>query len=72
MEKRGAEHLLVQKKGRERDGGVCQICGNVHDPEGHHLIDYQYGGAASVDNIVTLCRDCHKEIHRGGLDLISF
>ena len=72
MSGRSSEHLKAQKSGRERDGGVCQICGRIHNPEGHHVIDYQYGGGAVNDNIVTLCRDCHKEVHRGTMDLVRF
>ena len=72
MSERGREHCRVQKAGKERDGYTCQICGSHDHVEGHHMIDYQYGGAASTDNIITLCRDCHKEVHRGHIDLLKF
>lgn len=72
MASRSSEHGKAQKKGKERDGYTCQICGSHDDVEGHHMIDYQYGGAADVDNIITLCRECHKKVHRGYIDLVKF
>lgn len=29
----------------------------------HHIIQIQFGGNNSKENIVTLCKDCHAEIH---------
>lgn len=72
MAKRGAEHTKAQKKGRERDLFTCQICGSTEAVEGHHMIDYQYGGAADSDNIITLCHACHQEVHKGNIDLLFF
>lgn len=72
MANRGYEHLNAQKKGKERDLFICQICGSSDQVEGHHIIDYQYGGAADMDNIITLCQKCHKEVHRGAINLIKF
>lgn len=72
MTKRNSAHLRAQKEGKERDGYVCQICGSKNHVEGHHIVDYQYGGKASADNIVTLCHDCHKDVHRGKLDIMIF
>lgn len=72
MQKRGYEHCKAQKKAKERDGYVCQICGSFENVEGHHLLDYQYGGSFKLDNIVTLCRKCHKKVHKGEIDLIKF
>lgn len=72
MGKRGAEHTKVQKEGRIRDDFTCQICGSTEETQGHHIIDYQFGGAADEDNIVTLCRVCHNEVHAGRIDLIKY
>lgn len=69
MGKRGTEHVKAQKEGRERDYGACQVCGSRRHPEGHHAVDYQYGGRADADNIVTLCRKCHDKVHRGDMDV---
>ena len=71
MAAREREHCVAQKKGKERDLYTCQICGSTEDVEGHHILNYQFGGAASLDNIVTLCRKCHKQVHRGKIDIIK-
>ncbi len=66
---RESSHIKAQRKGKERDNYVCQNCGSTIEVQGHHIIDYQYGGSDSVDNIVTLCRECHKKAHHGRMDL---
>ena len=60
MANREREHCVAQKRGKERDLYTCQICGSTEKVEGHHIFNYQYGGAANIDNIVTLCQKCHK------------
>ena len=72
MGKRGSAHTKVQRLGRERDFNICQICGTKVKAEGHHFIDFQFGGAAHADNIITLCQKCHKQVHRGKIDLLKF
>ena len=67
--KRGSDHNKVQRLGKERDEYTCQVCGSTKNVQGHHLIDYAYGGAADPDNIITLCSECHKAAHRGDIDL---
>lgn len=68
---RPSEHVKAQRAGREKDGNACQICGSRNHVEGHHIIDYQYGGAASIDNIITLCHKHHKEVHKGNIDIFK-
>lgn len=72
MEKRNSAHNRAQRKGKERDLYICQICGAIIGLEGHHLIDYQFGGAANKENIITLCQECHRKAHNGRIDLIVF
>lgn len=69
---RSIEHQKAQRDGKVRDYGVCQACGSREQPEGHHIIDYQFGGAATPDNIITLCHKCHKQVHRGNIDIVKF
>ena len=70
---RSSEHQRVQREGKKRDYETCCVCGNKEKPEGHHVIDYQYGGAATLDNIVTLCqktemkRRKEKAIHNSNI-----
>ena len=61
---RSSEHQRVQREGKKRDYGTCCICGSKERPEGHHVIEYQYGGAATLDNIVTLCQKCQAYLRR--------
>ena len=49
MAKRDNSHYKVQRQGKIRDHNICQICGSTTAPEGHHIIDYQYGGNASCE-----------------------
>lgn len=69
---RSSAHTTAQRKGRERDLFTCQLCGSKTNAEGHHMIDYSFGGAADTDNIVTLCHDCHRDVHDGRIDLFKF
>jgi len=70
--RRSSAHITAQRKGRERDRNTCQICGSNNHVEGHHIIDHQYDGAASVDNIIALCHRHHKEVHSGKIDILKF
>ena len=57
-----------------RDGYKCQSCGwnhdswNTSDPrhlEVHHRIGHAEGGANTEENLLTLCKVCHDEVHAG-------
>ncbi|WP_456327960.1 hypothetical protein [Archaeoglobus sp.] len=47
---------------KERDDYKCVICGKNKDLHIHHL-DWDPTNN-SVDNLITLCSDCHKFVHR--------
>ena len=62
-----------------RDDYTCQKCGEVHrvvnengiplpttdgELDLHHKIPVSKGGTDSPDNLITLCRTCHKEWHK--------
>ena len=68
---RSSAHVTAQRKGRERDGNKCQICGSKNHIEGHHIIDHFFSGAANKDNIISLCHEHHKEVHRGLIDILK-
>lgn len=70
--KRDSTHTKAQRDGRKRDLYTCQVCGSTDQTEGHHIIDFIFGGAADKDNIITLCHDCHANVHRGIIDLFKF
>lgn len=62
-----------------RDQFICQDCGEFHafinergmtipiddgQLEVHHILPVSMGGGDEPANLVTLCKDCHKERHR--------
>ncbi len=66
---RSSAHTRAQRAGRVRDGNICQICGSHNHVQGHHIVDHQFGGAALVDNIISLCSKHHNDVHRGRIDI---
>jgi hypothetical protein len=45
-----------------RDSHRCQSCGNTTHLHVHH-ITYKRLGNENIDDLVTVCRQCHKELH---------
>ena len=75
MAKRPAAHLKGQKDVKKQEGYQCQVCGLVSKSNhGHHLINYSFGGDPSINNMITLCLECHYKYHSGKLkmDVIRF
>ena len=52
---------------RIRDGG-CRFpgCNRHRWTDAHHIHHWADGGETSLENLVTLCRYHHRELHRGG------
>ena len=49
-----------------RDNYTCQICKAKNTRlEVHHIIYRSNGGTDDENNLITLCKDCHKKIHSG-------
>ena len=44
-----------------RDGGRCIFCGRPGYPEAHY-ISRARGGLGIPENIITVCRDCHRRM----------
>lgn len=58
------EHALV------RDKYTCQCCGKKNCRlEVHHIVFRRNGGSDALENLITLCEDCHKAIHLGTKEL---
>jgi hypothetical protein len=53
-----------------RDGG-CQFpgCCETRYTEGHHIKHWADGGETKLDNLVTLCRYHHRDLHKGSFFL---
>lgn len=52
----------IRKKILERDSWNCRVCRTDDNLHVHH-IDYSRDNN-EMENLVTLCRDCHGGIHR--------
>jgi hypothetical protein len=63
----------VKGKVLVRDGHSCQHCkwdhskwnpSNPRHLELHHVVHHAKGGENSIENLITLCTTCHREVHR--------
>lgn len=45
------------------DAGACACCGRLGPRVWHHLVQLQYGGNNSPNNVVKVCPPCHAVIH---------
>ena len=55
-----------QRKRRARlkhDGYRCQMCGSGKQVEVHHICYDHLRKGAEIDDLVTLCHDCHRKVH---------
>ena len=57
------EWHYARKAAKERDGYRCQQCGKAGMLEVHHLRSLSQGGDNELDNLRTLCRGCHIQLH---------
>jgi len=48
----------------ERDNWKCQNCGRSSELQVHHIQFRSHLGDDREENLVTLCADCHRELHR--------
>src|SRR5689334_2672172 len=48
-----------------RDEDTCQECGATDCPlDCHHITPICMGGENELDNLVALCRPCHRAVHK--------
>lgn len=47
----------------QRDNNTCQECGAQDGLEVHHWEPYRFCFDNSLDNLVTLCAKCHRDMH---------
>lgn len=53
-----------------RDKGCCRSCGCL-GREAHHILPRSRGGKWTTDNILLLCRRCHRSIHDGQIAILG-
>lgn len=71
--KRAKALAISQKTKRivyDRDEGLCVICHHPGLPEAHY-IPRSKGGLGIEQNIVTMCRDCHRAMDQGDRDTVD-
>ena len=54
----------------KRDNFKCVICGQHSSLHIHHIMPFALGGKNTLENLVTLCANCHKAVHTGDIFLI--
>ncbi len=54
----------LKAKVKERDGRKCYICGATENLNVHHLKNFKDVREHKIDNLLTLCKDCHWNVHR--------
>lgn len=65
------EWVNAVKEVWKRDNAICQKCGKHHNEESnrgnfhiHHMVSFQIRELrCNVDNLVLLCKTCHKWVH---------
>ena len=55
----------------DRDRWRCQVCGKSGRLEAHHLTEIAHGGSNDLNNLQSVCRTCHIEMHRPEESLTS-
>ena len=54
----------IRRQALDRDGWRCQKCGKAGAMECHHRTPLSLGGGNEPENLETLCRGCHIQLHR--------
>jgi 5-methylcytosine-specific restriction endonuclease McrA len=67
-------YLELHRQVLERDGWHCQVCGSMQNLQVHHLKLRSRSGGDEEQNLITLCAECHEQVHRkaGGCNVINF
>jgi 5-methylcytosine-specific restriction endonuclease McrA len=58
-------YRALRKQVLERDGWRCQSCGAPRYLQVHHLQSRGRLGADRLQNLITLCAQCHRLEHLG-------
>ncbi len=62
---KGKAKIALYKAVYDRDGGCCVRCKRWIEPGSipHHIIRKSQGGEDTMDNLETLCMECHYKEH---------
>ena len=53
----------IRRKRLAIDDYTCQGCGYQSKPLDVHHVTYERFGHEDIDDLLSLCRDCHNEVH---------
>ena len=57
------EWKKIRELALRRDGYTCRICGTAINLRVHHVNYEHVGTELELDDVVTLCDECHSKIH---------
>ena len=60
---------VVNKKLLKDKKGICEICNKYTQTEKHHIKSKGSGGNDTEDNLIELCRTCHRLVHDGKIKI---
>ena len=64
-EKRRDHFAFIRDHQKER----CSMCGSKENLEWHHMVPLSMGGETCEENMIVLCRKCHKKVTNYHLNL---
>lgn len=60
---------VVNKKLLQDKKGICEICHTKGKTEKHHKKTKGSGGDDTEENLIEVCRKCHRLIHDGKIKI---
>lgn len=69
---RSNEHRRAIALAKIREGYICELCPSELEIHGHHIMDYSFGGEATPENILVICKVCHDEVHSGKIIIDTY
>jgi 5-methylcytosine-specific restriction endonuclease McrA len=58
------EYQALREEVLKRDGWRCQLCGKSSNLHVHHINSRSRLGDDTMRNLITLCANCHENLHR--------
>lgn len=62
---------IVDKKLLQNKKGICEVCGKAGQTEKHHKKTKGSGGDDTEENLIEVCRICHRKIHDGKIKIAT-
>lgn len=60
---------IVNKKLLKDKKGICGICHKTTKTDKHHIKSKGSGGDDTKENLIELCRKCHRLVHDGKIKI---